>query len=168
MRTLIYKRTHSGDPDPKTGVFGNHDCMGGVRGWQFDAVIGVGGVGQEPQSHRIAGKLTWIGIGPQVIDHTARGPQLIFHHFWYRGEEGPLLRANYPALARHMYSKNVRVRVHSPSSGEHQGSETAALDKEVKRILRLAMDAPPSEGPAERGFKKTRGKCSARVAHACR
>ena len=28
MRTLIYKRTHTGDPDPKTGVFGNNDCMG--------------------------------------------------------------------------------------------------------------------------------------------
>jgi hypothetical protein len=165
MRTLIYKRTHSGDPDPETGVFGNHDCMGGVRDWQFDAVIGIGGVGQEPQSHRIAGKLTWIGIGPQAIDHMGRGPQLIFRHFWYRGEEGPLLGANYPALARHMYSKNVRVRVHCPSSGEHQA---AVLDKDVKKILRLAMDAPPSRGPAERGSKKkTHGKCSVRVDRAC-
>jgi hypothetical protein len=68
MRTLIYKRTHSGDPDPKTSVFGHHDCMGEVREWQFDAAIGIGGVGLEPQNHRIAGKLTWIGIGPQVID----------------------------------------------------------------------------------------------------
>jgi len=74
VQTLIYKRTHSGDPDPKTGVFGNHDCMGKVRGWPFDAVIGIGGVGQEPQSHRIAGRLTWIGIGPQAIDYIGRGP----------------------------------------------------------------------------------------------
>src|SRR4051812_45820013 len=48
MRTLVYKRTHSGDPDPKMGVFGNHDCMGEVRAWPFDAVIGIGGVGQQP------------------------------------------------------------------------------------------------------------------------
>jgi hypothetical protein len=106
MRTWIYKRTHSGDPDPKTGVFGNHDCMGA---WQFDAVIGIGGVGQEPQSHRIAGKLTWIGIGPHAIDHTGRGPQLVFRHFWYRGEEGPMLQTNYPALSSRMYDRNVRV-----------------------------------------------------------
>jgi hypothetical protein len=81
MRTLIYKRTHTGDPDPTTGVFGNHDCMGSVRGWQFDAVIGVGGVGREPKSHRIAGKLTWIGINPERIfsepDHpNSRGPRV--------------------------------------------------------------------------------------------
>jgi hypothetical protein len=35
MRTLIYKRTHSGDPDPETGIFGNHDCEGEVRDWAF-------------------------------------------------------------------------------------------------------------------------------------
>ena len=142
--------------------------MGEVRDWQFNAVIGIGGVGQEPQTHRIAGKLTWIGIGPQAIDHMGRGPQLIFHHFWYLGEKGPLLEANYPALAAHMYSKNVRVRVHSPSSGEHQGSKTAALDEDVKKILRLAMDAPPSRGPAERGSEKTGGKCSVRLDRTCR
>jgi hypothetical protein len=164
MRTLIYKRTHSGDPDPKTGVFGNHDCMGEVRDWPFDAVIGVGGVGQEPQSHHIAGKLTWIGIGPQAIDHTGRGPRLIFHHFWYRGEDGPLLQTNYPALASRMYDKNVRVLMHSPSSSER----IAALDRDVREILRLAMDASPSNGPAHRDSEKTSGKCSVLPDRACR
>jgi hypothetical protein len=162
MRTLIYKRTRSGDPDPESGVFGNHDCMGEVRDRKFDAVIGVGGLGQEAQSNRIAGKLTWIGIGPQAIDHMGRGSQLIFHHFWYRGEDGPLLETNYPALASHMYSKNARVQMHSPS-GEHQESETAALDDDIKKILQLAMGAPPSEGPAEQG-----GECSIRPVRDCR
>ncbi len=75
MRTLRYKRTHSNDPDPKTGVFGNRDCMGQVRAWDFDAVIGVGGVGDEPKRHGIAGRLTWIGIGPQKFfdDPDSRG-----------------------------------------------------------------------------------------------
>jgi hypothetical protein len=150
MRTLIYKRTHSGDPDPNTGVFGNHDCMGEVRGRPFDAVIGIGGVGQEPQRHHIAGKLTWVGIGPQVVDHIGRGPELIFHHFWYRGDEGPLLQTNYPALASRMYNKNVRVLMHSPSSSERPGRRVAALDREIREILRLALDAPPSTGPADR------------------
>jgi hypothetical protein len=168
MRTLIYKRTHNGDPDPEAGVFGNHDCMGKVRDWLFDAVIGIGGVGQEPQSHGIAGKLTWIGIGPQAIDRTGRGPQLIFHHFWYRGEVGPLMQANYPALASRMYDKNVRVLMHSPSSSEPQDSKTAALDREVTELLRLAMDAPPSNGPVERDFGQSSGRCSVRLNRVCR
>lgn len=106
MRTLIYKRTHSNDPDPETGVFGNRDCMGQVRAWDFDAVIGIGGVGDEPKRHGIAGKLTWIGIGPQKFfdDPDRRGPQLVFRHFKYFGEDGPLLVNEYPALARHIRS----------------------------------------------------------------
>ena len=40
MQTLIYKRTHKGDPD-KQGRFGIHDCMGRVRSRDFDAVIGM-------------------------------------------------------------------------------------------------------------------------------
>jgi hypothetical protein len=44
MRTLVYKRTHNGDPDAE-GRFGIHDCMGQVRSYGYEAVIGVGGVG---------------------------------------------------------------------------------------------------------------------------
>src|SRR5439155_20625964 len=147
MRTLIYKRTHPGDPDSKTGVFGNHDCMGSVRAWEFDAVIGIGGVGQEPKSHGIAGKLTWIGIGPEKIlsdpnRANSRGPRVRFHHFWYRGEGGPLLREKYPALASRMYDRNVRVLKHAPwTAGGHRVHKIAALDRDVRRILRLGMAA---------------------------
>jgi len=52
MRTLIYKRTHTGDPDAN-GCFGIYDCMGRVRALDFDAVIGIGGIGSEAQ---------WAGI----------------------------------------------------------------------------------------------------------
>jgi len=69
MRTLVYKRTHTGDPD-ELGQFGNHDCMGTVRGRYYDAVIGVGGIGDAPRRFNIAGKITWIGIGP----HKPRWP----------------------------------------------------------------------------------------------
>jgi hypothetical protein len=155
MRTLIYKRTHVGDPDPQTGVFGNHDCMGSVRGWQFDAVIGIGGKGQEPQSHGIAGKITWIGIDPQKFDDfsrpDSRGPQLWFRHFWYVGKDGPSLEKKYPALARRMYKKNVRVLINDLSSEER---------REVEKILRLARNAPPSALPRSTRRKVSRStKC---------
>jgi hypothetical protein len=39
MRILTYKRTHVGDPD-QDGRFGIYDCMGRVRNYPFDAVIG--------------------------------------------------------------------------------------------------------------------------------
>lgn len=138
MRTLIYKRTHSGDPDPQAGVFGNHDCMGSVKGWNYDAVIGIGGIGPEPVHHRIAGKLTWIGIGPhKVYDNPLKpsNPRVTFDHFWYAGENGPLLTLKFPALAKRMYEKNVRVLMHrSPE----KLSNSVDLDKEVLKILRLA------------------------------
>ena len=64
-RTLVYKRTHTGDPDTN-GVFGNQDCMGRVRRLPFEAVIGVGGISREPVALGIAGKINWIGIGART------------------------------------------------------------------------------------------------------
>ncbi len=56
MRTLIYKRTHTGDPDAQ-GRFGIHDCMGSVREWGFQAVVGVGGRGSQAKACGIAYKV---------------------------------------------------------------------------------------------------------------
>ena len=148
VRTLIYKRTHCGDPDPHTGEFGCNDCMKSVRGRRFDAVIGIGGVGQAPRRHGIAGRLTWIGIGPHKFpdpNHPNR-PRVRFDHFWYRGKDGPLLENDYPALARRMFGGKFRVVRHSPLSPIERRTigPGAELDREVKAILDLGHDAPPS------------------------
>ena len=50
MATLVYKMTHKGDPDSELGFWGVEDCMGQVRGYGFDAVIGIGGMTAEPVS----------------------------------------------------------------------------------------------------------------------
>ena len=134
MRTLIYKRTHSGDPDPISGVFGNADCMKSVRGWSFDAVIGIGGVGREPDRHGIAGKLTWVGIGPHKTGNPRR-PHVTFDHFLYYGEGGRLFETLAPTLARHIYGRNVRTIMDSLSDKERA---------ETERILRTALKAPAS------------------------
>ena len=143
---MIYKRTHSGDPDPSSGVFGNNDCMGSVRGWQYDAVIGIGGIGPEPRRKGIGGKLTWVGIGPHRVDNLSkpRNPKVSFDHFWYLGEGGPLIEVLYPALAKRMYEKNVRVLVHrSPAT---KGGCQIDLHREVLKILRRAKAASSSPG----------------------
>ena len=144
MRTLIYKRTHNGDPDPETGQFGIHDCMGRVRTWDFDAVIGVGGLSAEPRSHGLDGKVNWIGIGPhQGAVAGKRGPIVTFDHFKFYGSEGPDFEELAPRLAERMYSRNIRVIMRSLDATEQ---------KEVDRILKRARHAPPSsEGRARKG-----------------
>ncbi len=172
MRTLIYKRTHRGDPDPESGVFGNRDCMGTVRGWQFDAVIGVGGIGSEPKRQGIAGKLTWVGIGPHKIygPNHPHSPRVTFDHFWYLGERGPLLEVAYPALARRIYEKHARILMHSPSSqmlfSEHFPA-VRELDRDIKKILGLAKDAPSSRLQIKRKLHCAGGRCRSNQASPC-
>ena len=134
MRTLVYKRTHTGDPD-SGGRFGIHGCMGRVRAWDYDAVIGVGGLGPEPTSHGIDGRVTWIGIGPRkATGKDPRGPLVTFDHFVLYDAHGPLLHEHAPRLAKHMYEGRVRVLI-NPSPEEA---------KEIARLLRRARKAPPS------------------------
>ncbi len=133
MRTLVYKRTHNGDPDER-GTFGVNDCMGSVRGWEFEAVIGVGGTGDEPREHGIAEKINWIGIGPHKTPGSPRGPLVTFDHYVYFGETGPALADQAPNLARHIYDMNVRTLMNF----------TPAEQGEVDAILALAHDEPPS------------------------
>jgi hypothetical protein len=135
MRTLIYKRTHEGDPDAG-GRFGIHDCMGQVRTWSFEAVIGVGGIGAEPESNGLARKVNWIGIGPHKRARAGK-PGLIvtFDHFLLLEADGPSFPELAPTLARRMYSKNVRTVMNDLDRGEL---------KEVSNILALAKDAAPS------------------------
>lgn len=135
MRTLISKRTHQGDPDVD-GRFGIHDCMGQVRTWGFEAVIGVGGIGAEPESHGLAGKVNWIGIGPHRRSAAGkRGPVVTFDHFLFFGSEGPDFENLAPQLAERIYSKNVRVLMDGLNPGERTGAD---------KLLALAQDAPPS------------------------
>jgi len=137
MKTLIYKRTHHGDPDEQ-GVFGINDCMGQVRAWNFEAVIGVGGLGPEPRSHGLDGKVNWIGIGPHKRAVAGkRGPVVTFDNFVFYGSSGPDFETLAPALAERIYSRNVRVTMNDLSATEQA---------EVKRILSRAKGAPASRG----------------------
>jgi hypothetical protein len=155
-RTLIYKRTHSGDPNPETGILGNNKCMGRVRGWPFEAVIGIGGIGRKPQQERIARKLTWVGIDPKEAGMGEDGyPRLRFAHFLYYGDYGPLLEEELaPNLARRMYGRNVRLIFDSSLSEEER--------LEVEKILDLARNEPPSgqlEGTSHRSSQRISSKC---------
>lgn len=132
MRVLIYKRTHTGDPD-KSGQFGVGLCMRSVRKRDFDAVIGVGGIGQEPILEGIDRRITWIGKGPKQLGIAEDGyPLIAFEQFYLKDEKGPLLSDEAPALAKRMFAKNGPRVVMVES------------DAEIASILRLARNSPPS------------------------
>jgi hypothetical protein len=58
--------------------------MGIVRSYDFDAVIGIGGIGSKARSNEIGGKIVWIGIGThKQEDKEKRGPVVLFkQHFF--------------------------------------------------------------------------------------
>ncbi len=156
MKILVYKRTHIGDPDAN-GCFGISDCMGSVRDRDFDAVIGVGGIGAEAKANGIAGMVNWIGIGPHKTYVGKRGPEVTFNHFVYFGDEGPDLHQMAPILAQRLYGKNVRSVLHGLSNDElHEALE----------ILQLAVDAPPSIS-SDRGDVEVFENCKRRQRIKC-
>lgn len=137
MRVLVYKRTHTSDPDAN-GCFGAYDCMGTIRDWEFDAVVGVGGTGPEAVANGIERQVNWIGIGPHKRSvEGKRGPEVLFDHFLYFGTAGPLFCKLAPQLAARMYDDNVRSIIDGMSPAEQE---------EAERIARLAVVEPPSPG----------------------
>jgi hypothetical protein len=137
MRTLIYKRTHDGDPDAK-GQFGVQDCMGRVRNCAFEAVIGIGGIGHEATANGINRKINWVGIGAQKHSlRNARGPLVTFDHFVLFEGEGLDLWVVAPGLEQRMYAR------HAPRYVLYDGSSKEE-NVEINRILALAKNAPPS------------------------
>ena len=144
MRVMIYKRTHTGDPD-ESGCFGIRLCMGRVRKRDFDAVIGVGGVGREPIHEGIDRKITWIGIRPHQVGVGDDGyPLLAFEHFYLKDEKGLLLIEKAPTLAKRLFAE--------------YGPRTLMVETndEIETILRLAKRSPPSPALLGRATKPKR------------
>ena len=110
MRILIYKRTHPGDPN-LDGEFGINDCMGQIREFNFDAVIGVGGKSAEPQHYGISYKINWVGIdkvpNKNRLNHN-RAKSFTFTYFVLLENQGPDLQGFAPELAKRLFSKNAR------------------------------------------------------------
>ena len=126
MSILIYKRTHIGDPNPK-GEFGIYDCMGSVRNFEYKAVIGIGGIGTEPRSYHIDGKITWVGVNPikkrRSSRRNFRGPIVTFQYFVLFDESGPRLHALAPLLAKRMYKGRVRYLLNGYTESERKEAE---------------------------------------------
>lgn len=153
MRILIYKRTHTGDPDC-FGRFGINDCMGNVRNLRFDAVIGVGGIGTGPQRFGISRKLTWIGVGPRRSSggKGRRGDIVTFEHFLLLDANGPELGSVAPNLARRVYGGRTRFVLDAFSGVER--AEALALVEWARKVSVLR--------PSTLGVLQTSSDCSGR------
>jgi len=136
MRILIYKRTHKHDPGPD-GVFGNQDCMGQVRNWNYDAVIGIGGKSPWKGHEDIRYKINWIGLGPQKVESSGRGPAVVFSNFALFEENGTDIKSTYPHLFNHMYGNGKRFDMSSILPED--------VFLEVRQILDMALDYPASQ-----------------------
>ncbi len=118
MRILTYKRIHPGDPNTR-GRFGVNTCMGRVRDYRYEAVIGIGGIGAEPKSFGIAEKINWVGIGP--VRHAApskRACEVTFKHFVLLEDQGPKLETLAPNLAKRFYKGGARFLLNGYSDIE--------------------------------------------------
>jgi hypothetical protein len=142
MKVLIYKRTHKGDPD-KNGIFGNQDCMGKIRNWDYDAVIGIGGNAPWKKDADIKHKINWIGLDPKKIYSSyKRGDEVVFSHFELYEETGVNICEKFPNLFEYMYGNRKRFDMSTDLPEE--------VFEEVKQILDSIKNSPSSKSfPAE-------------------
>jgi hypothetical protein len=135
MRILIYKRTHVGDPDAGR-QFGNEGCMGRIRGFAFDAVIGVGGISGLPTQQGIAERINWVGRRLKKSSNPidSRGPLVSFSAKDFRlfEQQGPLLSKVAPLLAKRVFDSRARFFFRSLSPAEQREAQQL-----IKRILDL-------------------------------
>ena len=132
-RVLVYKRTHIGDPN-ELGEFGCSNCMGRVRSWDFEAVIGVGGIGRDAIEGGVAGMVNWIGITPHKRPVKGKHPIVTFDHSLDLHNEKVDFRQVTPLLAERIYSKNIRATM----------TFTPAERKEIEKLLKRAESSAAS------------------------
>lgn len=150
-KILVYRRTHTGDPDNEHKVFGYHDCMGSVRDWPYDAVIGIGGKHPWPEDTGIKEKVTWVGItpnkeppaatdrdrmkGPDFVDF--RGDLVTFEQFYLYDEKGPSVKEEYPAIYRYMFEEGKIPRAAILAENETD-KERQAVYSQLRDIISRA------------------------------
>lgn len=135
-KVLIYKRTHKGDPDTK-GIFGIEDCMGRIRNWKYDAVIGIGGRSPWKGQTGIKHKINWVGSGPKTHGQHKRGKMIVFEHFELYEEAGADICEKYPNLFDYMYGTKKRFVLSAALPQEVQ--------QEIDEILASVKNSPPSQ-----------------------
>ncbi len=111
--------------------------MGRVRGFAFDIIIGVGGIGTWPTKLGIARKINWVGRHPikSLNPVDARGPLAYFKKKDFRlfEQHGPLLSEEAPLLDKRVFGNRARFVFQSLTLAEQLEAEQL-----IQRILDLS------------------------------
>ena len=156
LKVLVYRRTHTANPC-QCGVFGIRDCMGKVRSWKYDAVIGIGA---KNAKDNMSYKLTWVGINPHKQNsltvgydkkckyrkckkantkNQLRGSLVTFNHFCLMNENRPMLCDCAPLLYHHMFiNKEIRRQALSTSRPKD-------IQKEITNLVNQYRNCPSSQ-----------------------
>jgi hypothetical protein len=128
-----------------------------MRKTPFDAVIGIGGTGDEAEAHGISFKINWLGTGsrrtkpdPEMFPRW-RGPLVTFKYFLLFEDKGVDFWSVAPTLARRMYAACPPRFVFDDFNKTEQS--------EVARLLKMAKTAPPSTRMPQRSNKGGGSKC---------
>jgi hypothetical protein len=129
--------------------------MGRLRSCNFDAVIGIGGIGARATADGISNRVNWVGIGTRKAQVTGmRGPLVTFAHFKLFEEEGPDFRTIAPNLARRLYLPKAARFLFDDNFNKAERAE-------VRRVLSLARTAESSAEPpySRQRHLRCRAKC---------
>jgi hypothetical protein len=159
-RVLIYKRNHTGDPDAE-GVFGCHDCMGQVRAFRYDAVIGIGVNDPWPGCEGIAGRISWVGVAPQRVGiHPYRGAPLIkFRHWKVYDTGGPQLRKFAPHLANYFYERHRRYFFSDGLTSDIQLEIQRIIGMAIREVRRRSLQSPHTSAECLPGSRRRLARC---------
>jgi hypothetical protein len=158
MRIFVYLMTHSDDPS-EDGQWGCCDCMGQKRGWNYDAVIGIGGLGAH--KHVFCGKVKWVGITPHKNRAPSKsGPNVTFEFFHDFETDGLIVREVAPKLAARVKKSrrgfmNLTVKQQEEAEGILENAKHAAHSPLV------------SKGREVRGASRSKGFCPPKTAQGC-
>lgn len=162
--TLIYKMTHLGDPSPDGiwGHSGKKGCMGQVRSWSYDAVIGVGGKtakDKDDNSHVISFKIIWIGINPEK-NIGSQPPRILvtFKHWRYFKGQHPDIKKECPKLYKYMFEGKIRSQLSRNLKGKI--NIINKINNEITKIIKLAKKYRKSKklNSLNRSNKKRKNK----------
>lgn len=157
LNVLLYRQKTTKDPCA-CGIFGiaKKDCMGQQRDWNYNAIIGIGGVSAKAVNANIDRKLTWVGINAHkkpVPDK--RGRLVTFDHICVMKGFGPKLCY----FARGLY--DYMFECQTPKGGQYisHAALSSNLPDEIRtEVLKLVDEyrkCPPSLAECQCGIEST-------------
>ena len=155
LNVLIYRQKTTNDPCA-CGIFGiaKKDCMGQQRDWNYNAVMGIGGVSATAVNANIDRKLTWVGINAHkkpVPDK--KGSLVTFDHICVMKGFGPKLCYCARGLYDYMFECRTPRGGHYISHSALSSNLPGDIRNEVIDLVSQYRNCPPSLAECQCGIE---------------